>query len=138
MTTHDEGERVRLDKWLWAARFFKTRSLAATAIEGGKVEVNNEPVKRSKLLRPGDVVRVRKGPYEYELTVRALSDRRRSATEAQALYEESEASKEARAKLAEALALARQMAPTPIFKGRPTKKDRRDFERFKREHDEED
>lgn len=131
MTVTDESARVRLDKWLWAARFFKTRSLAATAIENGKVEVNDDRVKRAKLLRRGDVVRVRKGPYEYVLTVKELAEKRGSATAAQALYQESEASKQARAELAEALALARAAAPTPIFKGRPTKKDRRALARFK-------
>jgi ribosome-associated heat shock protein Hsp15 len=133
MTLTDESDRVRVDKWLWAARFFKTRSLAATAIEAGKVEVNDEQVKRAKLLRRGDMVRVRKGPYEYVLTVKELAERRGSAAAAQALYEETEASKEARARLAEALALARASAPTPIVKGRPTKKDRRALARLKGE-----
>jgi ribosome-associated heat shock protein Hsp15 len=131
MTLMDDSDRVRVDKWLWAARFFKTRSLAASAIENGRVEVNDDPVKRSKLLKRGDVVRVRKGPYEYVLTVKELAGRRGTATAAQALYEETEASKEARARLAEALALNRAAAPTPIFKGRPTKKDRRALARLK-------
>jgi ribosome-associated heat shock protein Hsp15 len=132
-TTTNPGDeaRVRLDKWLWAARFFKTRSAAATAIEAGKVMLNDEQVKRSKLLRIGDVVRVRKGPYEYEVTVRELAERRGSATVAQTLYEESEASKEERALIAETLAMERSVAPQPIYKGRPTKRDRRALNRFK-------
>lgn len=131
MTTQGDSERVRLDKWLWAARFFKTRSLAAQAIAGGKVDVNDAAVKRSKPVQLGDVVRVRKGPYEWVLTVRGLSERRGPPAQAQALYEESEDSKQARAELADQLAAERAAAPTPVYKGRPTKKDRRALSRFK-------
>jgi ribosome-associated heat shock protein Hsp15 len=86
MSNADDSERVRLDKWLWAARFFKTRSLATDAVTGGKVEVNGDHAKPAKAIKPGDEVRLRLGPYEHVLIVRALADRRGSATIAQALY----------------------------------------------------
>jgi ribosome-associated heat shock protein Hsp15 len=121
--------QVRIDKWLWAARFFKTRSLATEAVTGGKVEVNGERAKPAKNVKPGDEVRVRLGPYEHVLIVRALGERRGSASVAQALYEETEASRTARDKLAAQL----RMAPGGFVyedKGRPTKKDRRDLSRL--------
>lgn len=127
-------EKVRIDRWLWAARFFKTRSQAATAIDGGKVHINGNRVKRSKMLEVGDVVEVTKGAYQFELEVRALADRRGPAPQAQALYRETEASQAGRAAIAEERALERANAPTPIIKptkGRPTKKDRRDLAKFK-------
>lgn len=130
----NQAERVRIDKWLWAARFFKTRSVAAEAVTGGKVHLNGEGIKPAKPVKPGDVLRIRKGPFEYEVTVQKLAERRGSATLAQELYVESEASKQARAELAEKLRLAREAAPAPIpkyAKGRPTKRDRRQFDRFK-------
>lgn len=121
---------VRLDKWLWAARFFKTRSASGKAIVGGKVQVNGRRAKRASLLRVGDRVRVRKGPVEYTLTVLELSERRGSASEAAKLYEETPESIAAR----EALRLQRKAAPTFSFreKGRPSKKERRQLERLKR------
>src|SRR6516225_1651204 len=97
---------VRVDKWLWAARFFKTRSAATEAIAGGKVEVNGERAKPAKTMKPGDEVRIRLGPYEHILTVRALAERRGPAAVAQGLYEETAASREARQRLAEQHALA--------------------------------
>jgi len=127
--TGDDTDRVRLDKWLWAARFFKTRSLATEAIAGGKAEVNGERAKPSKAIKPGDEVRLRIGPYEHILIVRALAERRGPASVAQGLYEETEASRAARAQLSAQLA----MAPAAFVfeeKGRPTKKDRRDLTRF--------
>ena len=78
--TSDELNRVRLDKWLWAARFFKTRAIAATAIETGKVEVNGERAKRAKQLQVGDSVRIRLGPYNHIVAVRALSEVRGPAS----------------------------------------------------------
>ena len=84
--------KVRLDKWLWAARFFKTRALAATAIETGKVEVNGERAKRAKALQVGDSLRIRIGPYNHIVTVRALSENRGPAPVAAKLYEETEES----------------------------------------------
>jgi ribosome-associated heat shock protein Hsp15 len=129
-----ELERVRIDKWLWAARFYKTRSIAAEAVGGGKVDLNGERPKPAKPVKVGDVLRVRKGMFEWEVTVQKLGQRRGSATLAQELYVESEASKQVRAELTERLRLERESAPAAIpkyVKGRPTKRDRRQLERFK-------
>ena len=122
--------RVRLDKWLWAARFFKTRSIAADAITGGKVQVNGDRPKAAKLLQIGDEVSIRLGPYEHVVHVRGISERRGPATVAATLYEETEASLTARAKLSEQL----RMAPAAFVyedKGRPTKRDRRELDQFR-------
>ena len=126
----DEGrDKVRLDKWLWAARFFKTRALAAEAVEGGKVTVNGDRPKRARPLQTGDELRIRLGPYEHIVTVRALSDRRGPASRAAALYQETEASRSAREALSLQLkSLHGLFGPE---KGRPTKKDRREIERLK-------
>lgn len=129
----DIPDRVRLDKWLWAARFYKTRALAAEAIDGGKVQVNGDRAKRAKLLQQGDDVRIRQGPYEFRLTVRGLSERRGPAAVAVTLYEEEAAGRMARERLAAQLAAAPR--PTSAEKGRPTKKDRRELERFRRSKD---
>jgi ribosome-associated heat shock protein Hsp15 len=130
MGDRDEGpEKVRLDKWLWAARFFKTRALAAEAVEGGKVEVNGDRPKRARSLQVGDELRIRLGPYEHIVTVRALSDRRGPATQAAGLYQETEASRSARE--ARALQLKSLHSLFGPEKGRPTKKDRREIERLK-------
>ena len=122
-------DKFRLDKWLWAARFFKTRALAAEGIESGKVEVNGERPKRGKAVKVGDRIRVRLGPYEHHVVVRDLSARRGPASVAQQLYEETPESLEARRLLAERI----KAAPPPLFteKGRPTKKERRDLRRLK-------
>jgi len=124
-----DDEKYRLDKWLWAARFFKTRAVAADAIESGKVEVNDERPKRGKAVKVGDRIRVRLGPYEHHVVVRELSARRGPASVAQQLYEETVESLQARQLLAERL----KAAPPPLFteKGRPTKKERRDLRRLK-------
>jgi ribosome-associated heat shock protein Hsp15 len=129
MRPSEDSDRLRLDKWLWAARFFKTRSLATEAIAGGKVEVNGERAKPSKALKIGDEVRVRVGPYEHILIVRELSGRRGPASVAQTLFEETAPSREARERVAAQL----RMAPAAFVyeeKGRPTKKDRRDLSDF--------
>lgn len=126
----DSDAHARLDIWLWTARFFKTRSLAAEAIEGGKVEVNGEKPKRAKNIRPGDSIRIRLGPYEHRITVLAVSRHRGSAAVAAGLFEEDPAGKVARARLAEQHRLAARMEGEPV-KGRPTKKARRDMERLK-------
>jgi ribosome-associated heat shock protein Hsp15 len=125
----EAGAPVRLDKWLWAARFFKTRALAAEAIEGGKVQVNGERAKRAKALRPGDRVRVRLGPYEHLVTVVALSERRGPAAEAARLYEEDAGSRARRLRLAEQHRIARDAFPHG--EGKPTKKARRDIARLR-------
>jgi len=129
MTHDDPGDRVRLDKWLWAARFYKTRSLATDAGGGGKVQVNGERAKPAKAVKVGDEVRLRLGPYEHVLLIRGLSERRGPAAVAQTLYEETPASRAARDKLSADL----KMAPAPFVyedKGRPTKKDRRALSEF--------
>jgi ribosome-associated heat shock protein Hsp15 len=130
MGGHDEGpDKVRLDKWLWAARFFKTRALAAEAVEGGKVQLNGDRPKRARPLQVGDELRIRLGPYEHVVTVRALSDRRGPATQAAGLYQETDASRNAREALAVQLkSLHSLFGPE---RGRPTKKDRREIERLK-------
>ncbi len=122
-------DRVRIDKWLWAARFFKTRSQATEAVEGGKVEVNGARVKPAKDIKIGDELRVRLGPYEHVLVVRGLGERRGSASVAQSLYEETPDSVAARERLRE----RHRLAPALFVyeeKGRPTKKDRRDLADF--------
>lgn len=124
-----KGGDVRIDKWLWAARFFKTRALAAEAVTGGKVKVNGERAKAAKPIRPGDAVTVHIGPYEYALRVLALSARRGPAKEAALLYEESEKSKAARKELAARLAAERIYAPAES--GRPNKRARRELIRLK-------
>ena len=128
--TSDELVRVRLDKWLWAARFFKTRALAATAIETGKVEVNGERAKRAKLLQVGDSLRIRLGPYYHIVTVRAVSEHRGPASIAARLYEESEEGRKSREAMQ--LQVKAAQAMSGYDRGRPTKKDRRDIERLKR------
>jgi ribosome-associated heat shock protein Hsp15 len=123
------GGKTRIDKWLWAARFYKTRALAAEAIAGGKVQVNGERVKRAKPLQVGDELRIRQGPYEYQLVVRDLSDRRGPAVQAAALYEERPESRAAR----QALALQLKSLHSAFLpeRGRPTKKDRREINRLR-------
>ena len=119
---------VRLDKWLWAARFFKTRSLAQQAIEGGKVKLNGERTKPAKDLRPGDELVIHIGAYEWTVKVVQLSAQRGPAPVARTLYEETEASLEKRANDVEKR--RRFHEPATARKGRPTKRDRRDLERF--------
>lgn len=120
---------VRVDKWLWAARFFKTRSLASEAVDGGKVQVNGERAKPAKSVRPGDEIRLRLGPYEHILEVLGTAERRGSAPEAQRLYRETEASRETRERLHWQLTKAGPaLDPGP---GRPTKRDRRALDRFR-------
>ena len=121
-------EGVRLDKWLWAARFFKTRSLATEAVTGGKVELNGQRPKPAKEVRVGDRLRVRLGPFVHELTVRALGERRGPASVAATLYDESPESIAARERLRE----QHRLAPAVQYEegGRPTKKDRRTLSAF--------
>ena len=128
----EEHDRIRIDKWLWAARFYKTRALAATAVEGGKAQVNGERVKPAKMLKAGDALIVRNGPFSWDITVLALSDRRGPAAEAAKLYRESEESHKAREEKAALIKAERQSNPV-FVKGRPTKKARRQIIRFTRE-----
>ena len=129
MTTDAPAARVRLDKWLWAARFFKTRSAAAQAVDGGKVDVNGERAKRSRLVQIGDAIVIRRPPFEQAILVRGLSELRGPAATAAALYEETAESRAAREKLSYQL----KNAPTLMFTGggRPTKRDRRKIERLR-------
>ena len=122
----DVAEPVRIDKWLWAARFFKTRALAAEAVAGGRVEVGGHHVKPGRDVKLGDVVRVRIGPFVHVVTVRALSGRRGPAAEAAKLYEEDPASRAEREKLREQHRLAAHAFA--FGEGKPTKKERRALE----------
>ena len=130
MTDPDRSSGVRLDKWLWAARFFKTRSLASEAISGGKIQLNGHRAKRAKQVQVGDEVRIRKGPFEQFVVVRGRAEKRGPAKVAQALYEETAESLHNR----EMMAIQLKSAPETSFrtKGRPTKRERRDIEKFKR------
>ena len=123
-----EMENVRLDKWLWAARFFKTRSLATDAVNGGKVELNGQRPKPAKEVKVGDLLRIRVGPFVHAVMVRALSDRRGPASAAALLFEESAESIAARERLRE----QHRLAPSVQYEegGRPTKKDRRTMSAF--------
>lgn len=126
---------VRIDKWLWAARFFKTRALAKKAIEGGKVHYNGARVKTSKVVEPGALIRLPQGWDQWEVEVLAVTDQRRGAPEARELYRETSESRTRRERTAENRRLANQvMAPPP---GRPDKKQRRDIQRFQRQRPEE-
>ena len=120
---------VRIDKWLWAARFFKTRSAAQQAIEGGKVRLNGERTKPAKELKPGDQLVITIVVYEWTISVVRLSDKRGSATVARTLYEESE---ESRARRALEIEKRRRFnEPASTLKGRPTKRDRRVLDEWK-------
>lgn len=126
---NDSVDDMRLDKWLWAARFYKTRSLATQAIEAGQVKLNSDRCKPAKEVRIGDEILVRHGGLEWQVIVMGLSDRRGSASVAQKLYEETDIS---RVKREECLALRRMTSePSQDIKGRPTKRDRRVLTRFK-------
>jgi ribosome-associated heat shock protein Hsp15 len=118
------SDDVRLDKWLWAARLFKTRSLATEEVARGRVTVNGQPAKAARALRPGDRLQIRHGVVTREIVVRALSTVRGPAPVAQTLYEETPESLAARQKAAEARRLAAEPA-LAIEQGRPTKRDRR-------------
>jgi ribosome-associated heat shock protein Hsp15 len=124
---------MRLDKWLWAARFFKTRRLAVEAIEGGRVSVNDERAKPAKEVKVGDTLSIRRPPFEHRVVVKGLAEQRGPAAVAQALYEEAEESRARRT----ALAAEMKAMPQPRFAGRPTKKTRRDYERWLRSSDDE-
>jgi ribosome-associated heat shock protein Hsp15 len=119
---------MRLDKWLWAARFFKTRNLAQLAIAGGRVKLNSDRVKPAHVVRPGDAIAVRVEELEWQVVVRGLSDKRGPAPEARKLYEESAASLAERQKLTDLRRWGTE--PALQLKGRPTKRDRRLMEKF--------
>jgi len=127
---NDNARGVRIDKWLWAARFFKTRSLAQTAVSGGKVRLKDERVKVAKEVKVGDTLSVRIGEYEWGVVVTALSEKRGSAEIARTLYEETVDS------IAKRLAqIAERRAEVSVWgerKGRPTKRERHEVEKWQR------
>jgi ribosome-associated heat shock protein Hsp15 len=124
-------DAVRIDKWVWAARFYKTRALATDAVLGGHVHLNGARVKPAKDVRAGDTVEIRIGTTEWTVVVAALADKRGPAKTAQALYDETAESRSAR----EHQALQRKLAPPPLgadLAGRPTKQDRRRLDALRR------
>jgi ribosome-associated heat shock protein Hsp15 len=127
---NDDKEKFRIDKWLWAARFFKTRSLATAAIECGKVLINDARVKPAKAVAPGDMLDLNIAQQQFVIEVLALSDKRGAACEAQKLYRETDDSRQRRLAIA---ALLKEQPPPFYCKGRPTKRDRREMARFKTE-----
>ena len=124
----NSANAVRLDKWLWCARFYKTRDLAMEAIKSGKVRFESGRIKPSRTVRPGELYTIRSGPYTSTIAVKSLADQRRSAAEAVLLYEETADSLKTRTLLKEQLKLNNAMHPHP--KGRPTKRERRKLIRF--------
>jgi ribosome-associated heat shock protein Hsp15 len=122
------SESVRIDKWLWAARFFKTRSMATDAVDGGKVRLNGERIKPARGVKPGDTLEIDNGSTEWEVVVKNLADKRGSAAIAQTLYEETGKSIAEREKKAEQRRFFRE--PGESIKGRPTKRDRRLIDKF--------
>lgn len=125
----DEPHRVRMDKWLWAARFFKTRALASRACELGRVECNGQKSKASREVRAGDRLKVQTPSGEFELEILVPSEMRGPAAVAQSLYAETQASRESRLRLAEERkAISQLQAPA---EGKLSKRDRRVFERFR-------
>ena len=126
--TEQTNEPTRIDKWLWNARFFKTRSLAAEAITGGKIDVNGARPKPSRIMRIGDQLSIRRGPYEWTVVVKGIAKLRGPASEAQLLYEETAESIRKRELTSAQLKLERP--PEFHSPGRPSKKDRRAVLRF--------
>ena len=120
---------MRLDKWLWTARFFKARTLANEAIDGGKVRLNGFATKPAKEVKIGDRLHIRAGEQDWEVVIQGMNEQRRPASEAQLLYAETPESIERRARAIE----LRGLAPIPVAdqKGRPTKRDRRQLNRFR-------
>ncbi|MGV3741210.1 MAG: RNA-binding S4 domain-containing protein [Burkholderiaceae bacterium] len=120
-------DAVRIDKWLWAARFFKTRSLATDAVEGGKVKLNEERTKPSRNVKPGDILEIDNGSTTWQVVVEALAEKRGSASIAQTLYSETEESVRRRQQESEKRKYFHE--PSAAIKGRPTKRDRRVLDR---------
>jgi ribosome-associated heat shock protein Hsp15 len=130
MPSPDGSSGMRLDKWLWAARFFKTRKLATEAINGGKVHLNGQRTKPGKEVKPGSKLRIHKGALEWNIEVLVLPAQRRPASEAVTFYSEDDASRENRERLIEQQRLLREASPKPPAQ-RPSKRDRRLIHRFK-------
>ena len=128
---HDSSlTQMRLDKWLWCSRFYKTRALAASAIKGNKVKVNNLAIKAAKIIHVGDNVEICKTPYQYTITILKLTHNRLSASQAALLYEEDKESIQSREELAKQIKT--ESASFPRTRGRPTKRNRREIIRFTR------
>lgn len=128
MTATSADDRMRIDKWLWAARFYKTRTLSADAVEGGKVHVNDQRVKPAKEVKSGDMLEIAIGDMHWTVVVRALAEQRRPAPDARLLYQETEESQAAR----EAQLELREPGGNSGMHRRPTKRDRRRIERLRR------
>ncbi|RDH88736.1 MAG: RNA-binding protein S4 [endosymbiont of Seepiophila jonesi] len=126
---NETAGKVRLDKWLWAARFFKTRQLACEAINGGKVHLNGQRTKPGREVKVGSHLQIHKGSLEWDVEVRVLASKRRPAREALEFYEESAESEQQRQKITEEQRLQRAMEPRPV-RGKMNKKDRRMIHRF--------
>ena len=124
-------DSIRLDRWLWAARFFKTRPLATEAVNGGKVHLNGNRVKPGRLVHIGDALHIQRGPVMYEITVKGIKKQRRPASEMDQLYEETPASIESRQELTELRKMAAGARAAPARK--PNKHERKHIVRFKRE-----
>jgi ribosome-associated heat shock protein Hsp15 len=129
--TSPDNTSQRLDKWLWAARFYKTRSLAVEAVNGGKVHLNKQRVKPSRNIKPNDILTISKPPYEHVVEVLGLSNQRRPAPEAQQLYQETEESITKREQLR--IEIKNQPLGFRHDKGRPNKRDRRHIIKFTRQ-----
>ena len=127
----DPLTKVRLDKWLWAARFFKTRQLASDAVKGGKVQVDGEKAKPARTVQAGSQVRIRRGPYQYQVEVVLAADKRGSAIVAKQLYTESPESIQQRETLSQQIETDRQSLR--FNKGKPSKRDRRQLNRLQRD-----
>ena len=124
---------MRIDKWLWAARFFKTRAMAARACELGRIEFNKQPVKPAREIHVGDMLQIRTEGGDYQVEVLVLSEIRGPAALAQTLYRETDASREARIKAAEERKSLKNFTPAP--EGRPSKRDRRRIIQFRQERE---
>lgn len=133
MQSDDSIEKFRIDKWLFAARFFKTRSLAAEAVERGRVSLNDQRVKPAKTVAVGDMLTIRIGSVQYVIEVLALSNKRGSAPQAQQLYRETDESKTQRESM---IVRLKAQPQSLLIRGRPTKRDRRKIEQFISDRDE--
>ena len=133
-TSSGSVESLRIDKWLWAARFFKTRALASTAVAGGKVHINGQRIKPARAVRIGDHLRIQRGSFEFIVEVLGISTQRRPAKEATLLYQESEQSIERREALANQIRIDR-LAHGGFPGNRPDKRQRRHIVQFRRERD---
>ncbi|MDD5298686.1 MAG: S4 domain-containing protein [Rhodocyclaceae bacterium] len=124
----EQSDRLRLDKWLWAARFFKTRALATEAVDGGRVHLNGQRVKPARDVKIGDLLEIVAGESRWTVRVRGINEQRRPAAEARLLYEETPESEAARAQAQESRKVAAD--PAAQLHGRPTKRDRRRMDRL--------